>query len=73
MALRGDGPGWLEARTGRPLQGIEIDCLDIPDAAMTLAVLALFAQGPTTLRNIGSWRVKETDRIACRTWRDDED
>ncbi len=37
----------------------------IPDAAMVLAVAALFADGPSTLRNIGSWRVKETDRIAA--------
>ncbi|HUH88430.1 MAG TPA: 3-phosphoshikimate 1-carboxyvinyltransferase, partial [Pusillimonas sp.] len=35
----------------------------IPDAAMTAAALALFADGPCILRNIGSWRVKETDRI----------
>lgn len=46
-----------------PLNGIDLDCNHIPDAAMTLAVLALFAKGTTTLRNIGSWRVKETDRI----------
>jgi len=45
------------------LKGIDLDCNHIPDAAMTLAVLALFAEGKTTLRNIGSWRVKETDRI----------
>ncbi|MCX8519796.1 MAG: 3-phosphoshikimate 1-carboxyvinyltransferase, partial [Methylophilaceae bacterium] len=43
----------------------DYDCKSIPDAAMTLAVLALFAEGTTTLRNIGSWRVKETDRIAA--------
>jgi 3-phosphoshikimate 1-carboxyvinyltransferase len=42
-----------------------MDCNHIPDAAMTLAVLALFADGPSMLRNIGSWRVKETDRIAA--------
>ncbi|MFN3716888.1 MAG: 3-phosphoshikimate 1-carboxyvinyltransferase [Thiobacillus sp.] len=45
------------------LRGISIDCNPIPDAAMTLAVAALFADGPTTLTNIASWRVKETDRI----------
>ena len=45
------------------LQAIDIDCGLIPDAAMTLAVLALYAEGTTTLRNIASWRVKETDRI----------
>ncbi len=42
-----------------------IDCVAIPDAAMTLAVVALFARGPTTLTGIASWRVKETDRIAA--------
>jgi 3-phosphoshikimate 1-carboxyvinyltransferase len=44
---------------------IDADLNHIPDAAMTLAVVALFADGPSTLRNIGSWRVKETDRIAA--------
>jgi 3-phosphoshikimate 1-carboxyvinyltransferase len=47
------------------LHGIDMDLNHIPDAAMTLAVAALFADGPSTLRNIGSWRVKETDRIAA--------
>lgn len=47
------------------LRGIDFDANAIPDAAMTLATLALFAEGPTTLRNIASWRVKETDRIAA--------
>jgi 3-phosphoshikimate 1-carboxyvinyltransferase len=47
------------------LQGIDADCNHIPDVAMTLAIVALFADGPSTLRNIGSWRVKETDRIAA--------
>ena len=45
------------------LTGIDLDCNHIPDAAMTLVIMALFASSPTTLRNIGSWRVKETDRI----------
>ncbi len=45
------------------LKGMEVDCSNIPDAAMTLATLALFAKGITTLKSIGSWRVKETDRI----------
>ena len=45
------------------LTAIDLDCNHIPDAAMTLAVMALFAEGTTTLRNIASWRVKETDRI----------
>ena len=47
------------------LLAIDADCNHIPDAAMTLAIVALFADGPSTLRNIGSWRVKETDRIAA--------
>ncbi|MFM9901636.1 MAG: bifunctional 3-phosphoshikimate 1-carboxyvinyltransferase/cytidylate kinase [Polaromonas sp.] len=48
-----------------PLKAIDIDCNHIPDAAMTLAMMALYADGTTTLRNIASWRVKETDRIAA--------
>jgi len=60
------GPNWLEVRRGAwPLQAVDLDCNHIPDAAMTLAVMALFARGPTTLRNIASWRVKETDRLAA--------
>lgn len=60
------GPNWLEVRRGSwPLKAIDLDCNHIPDAAMTLAVMALYADGPTTLRNIASWRVKETDRIAA--------
>ncbi len=60
------GPNWLEVRRGAwPLTSIDLDCNHIPDAAMTLAVMALYADGPTTLRNIGSWRVKETDRITA--------
>ncbi len=61
------GPNWIEASspaTGT-LRGIELDCNHIPDAAMTLATTALFAEGPTRLTNIASWRVKETDRIAA--------
>ncbi|KKW67934.1 3-phosphoshikimate 1-carboxyvinyltransferase [Lampropedia cohaerens] len=46
-----------------PLKAIDIDANHIPDAAMTLAIMALYADGPTRIRNIGSWRVKETDRI----------
>ena len=52
------GKGW-------PLKAIDLDCNHIPDAAMTLAVMALYADGTSTLRNIASWRVKETDRIAA--------
>ena len=58
------GPNWLEIKRGAwPLKAIDLDCNHIPDAAMTLAVMALYADSPTTLRNIASWRVKETDRI----------
>ncbi len=60
------GPNWLSIRRGAwPLKAIDLDCNHIPDAAMTLAVMALYADGTTTLRNIASWRVKETDRIAA--------
>ena len=60
------GPNWLEISQGTwPLTAIDLDCNHIPDAAMTLAVMALYARGTTTLRNIASWRVKETDRIAA--------
>jgi 3-phosphoshikimate 1-carboxyvinyltransferase len=60
------GPGWIEAHRGRwPLKGITLDANAIPDAAMTLAVMALYADGPTRLEGIASWRVKETDRIAA--------
>ena len=60
------GPGWLSVRRGAwPLRAIELNCNHIPDAAMTLAVMALYAQGTTRLSDIGSWRVKETDRIAA--------
>ena len=60
------GPNWLEVKRGAwPLRGIQLDCNHMPDAAMTLAVMALYADAPTTLTHIGSWRVKETDRIAA--------
>lgn len=53
----------ITASASKGLQGIDADFNHIPDAAMTIAIVALFAEGPTTLRNIASWRVKETDRI----------
>ncbi len=65
------GDNWIEVRgtddnpRGAKLRAIDADFNHIPDAAMTIAVLALFADGPSTLRNIASWRVKETDRIAA--------
>jgi 3-phosphoshikimate 1-carboxyvinyltransferase len=65
------GDDWIEATAGADaakhgrLKAIDADFNHIPDAAMTAAVAALFADGASTLRNIGSWRVKETDRIAA--------
>lgn len=61
------GENWIETSSPESgmLEGLDIDCNEIPDAAMTLAVCALFARGKTTLRNIESWKVKETDRIAA--------
>ncbi|MCE1239471.1 MAG: bifunctional 3-phosphoshikimate 1-carboxyvinyltransferase/cytidylate kinase [Azonexaceae bacterium] len=65
-ALIETGPNWMEARAPQGgLVAVDLDCNHIPDAAMTLATAALFAKGTTTLRNIASWRVKETDRIAA--------
>jgi 3-phosphoshikimate 1-carboxyvinyltransferase len=57
--------GWIECAGRGKLRAIDMDLNHIPDAAMTAAVLALFADGPSRLRNIASWRVKETDRIAA--------
>jgi len=62
------GPDWIEVSGARVAQGERLKAFDtdfnlIPDAAMTAAALALYADGPCRLRNIGSWRVKETDRI----------
>ncbi len=61
------GDNFIEASapTIGKLKAFDLDLNHIPDAAMTLAVAALFADGKCTLRNIGSWRVKETDRIAA--------
>jgi len=64
------GEDWTEVvspglRAGFRPKAIDADFNHIPDAAMTAAVVALFADGPSVLRNIGSWRVKETDRIAA--------
>lgn len=65
MGARVDyGPDWI-AVTGGPLRGIETDMVAMPDAAMTLAVAALFASGTTTIRGVRTWRLKETDRLAA--------
>lgn len=58
--------GTIEAAPGR-LRGIQADLNHIPDAAMTVAVLALFAEGRTRIDNIYNWRVKETDRLDAMT------
>lgn len=65
------GPNFISAtanpsvvRAGK-LRALDADVNHIPDAAMVLAVAALFADGTSTLRNIASWRVKETDRISA--------
>jgi len=60
------GEDWVEASASRgKLKPIDADLNHIPDAAMTAAVAALFADGTSTLRNVASWRVKETDRLAA--------
>ena len=59
------GEDWIEAEGRAPLRAFDLDLNHIPDAAMTAAAMALFADGPCVVRNIASWRVKETDRIAA--------
>jgi 3-phosphoshikimate 1-carboxyvinyltransferase len=59
------GPDWIEVSSAGRLQPIDMDMNHIPDAAMTAAVVALFADGQSAIRNIGSWQVKETDRITA--------
>lgn len=59
------GPTWIEVSRGDTLNGIDVDLNAIPDAAMTIATTALFAQGPTAIRNVYNWRVKETDRLSA--------
>ena len=59
------GPDWIEVTGAGRLKPIDMDLNHIPDAAMTAAIAALFADGPSTIRNIGSWQVKETDRITA--------
>jgi 3-phosphoshikimate 1-carboxyvinyltransferase len=55
----------VEPPSSGTLQAVDLDLNHIPDAAMTLGVLALFARGITTIRNVANWRVKETDRLAA--------
>ena len=58
------GPTWIEVTRGE-LNGVDLDLNAIPDAAMTIATTALFAKGPTAIRNVYNWRVKETDRLSA--------
>lgn len=59
------GKDFITIKGTDTLEGIDVDMLGLPDAAMTLAVVALFADGPTTIRGLHTWRVKETDRMAA--------
>jgi len=59
------GADWIEVSAKHKLRSFDLDLNHIPDAAMTAAVAALFATGTSRLRNIASWRVKETDRLAA--------
>ncbi|KAJ8902135.1 hypothetical protein NDN08_006543 [Rhodosorus marinus] len=69
LGLMGAKVEWFDEKItvsrpeGTTLKGIDVDCGDIPDAAMTLAVIALFAEGKTAIRNVYNWRVKETERM----------
>ena len=63
IVTRGDH--WIEVKSNGVLRAIDMDFNHIPDAAMTIAIAALYAEGTTTLRNIASWRVKETDRLSA--------
>lgn len=66
LEAMGAGVEWFDDAivvTGAPLVGVDMDMNHIPDAAMTIATTALFAEGPTSIRNIYNWRVKETDRL----------
>ena len=56
---------WIEVEGTGKLKGVDVDLNHIPDAAMTIATTALFAEGPTRIRNIYNWRVKETDRLSA--------
>lgn len=61
------GDSYIRCRRKGPLQAVDMDMNHIPDAAMTIATAALFAEGTTRIRNVYNWRVKETDRLAAMT------
>ena len=64
-ARSSSAPDWIEVSSAGKLQPVDMDLNHIPDAAMTAAVTALFADGQSVIRNIGSWQVKETDRLTA--------
>jgi 3-phosphoshikimate 1-carboxyvinyltransferase len=59
------GPSWISVRGPRYLHGVDVDLNALPDSALTLAVVALFARGRTVIRNVPNLRLKETDRMAA--------
>ncbi|MBN1807961.1 MAG: 3-phosphoshikimate 1-carboxyvinyltransferase [Planctomycetes bacterium] len=64
-SVKADGVGGITVSAGRDFKGVEADMNAIPDCVQTLAVTALFAEGPTRVENVGNLRVKETDRLAA--------
>jgi 3-phosphoshikimate 1-carboxyvinyltransferase len=58
----------VSRKPGQKLVGVDEDCGDIPDVAMTLAILGMFAEGKTTIRNVYNWRVKETERMVAMVY-----
>ncbi|MEX1017341.1 MAG: 3-phosphoshikimate 1-carboxyvinyltransferase [Phycisphaeraceae bacterium] len=65
VRLQDDAITITSPANGKSLQGVDVDLNRMPDTAQTLATVALFADGPTTIRNVGNLRVKETDRLAA--------
>ena len=67
LEMMGAEVGWqankITVQGSGNLKGIDVDMNEMPDAAMTLAVTALFAKGTTAIRNIYNWRLKETERL----------
>ncbi|RIL08231.1 MAG: 3-phosphoshikimate 1-carboxyvinyltransferase [Proteobacteria bacterium] len=63
--VRGPDSITVERPNGAPLAGVEVDMNELPDAVLALAVVALFAEGPTRIENVANLRIKETDRLAA--------
>jgi 3-phosphoshikimate 1-carboxyvinyltransferase len=61
---RGPDFAQVEGPAGH-LRGVDVDMNELPDAVLALAVVALFAEGPTRIRNVGNLRIKESDRLAA--------